>query len=159
MEDGSNLKTLKEEILEKWQTKIDGREYPFRTSKEEQSEMEADGVVVVYWDSDDRLEFEGALYEEFDAWEGVTVYFSEDGFFLNDCEQGEDCPNFTSPDKETTSNVEAVWSDTGEPAAWTLKVTGRDYLKFRIMKDDKPQSIGAIFLLEKEKEELRCKTV
>ena len=60
---------------EEWAKFLDGREYGNDFTSKEQSDMMADGIIVLCGDSDDRLELYGAVREEFGAWSGTTLYF------------------------------------------------------------------------------------
>jgi hypothetical protein len=50
--------------------------------------------VIVTGVSDDLIEFEGAIRDEENCYDGETVWFSSSGFFRNECEEGDGCPYF-----------------------------------------------------------------
>ena len=50
---------------------IDGSEYPFTLWPEHEAAKH--GLIVVYGASDDLMEFEGAIRDEFDCFEGGTA--------------------------------------------------------------------------------------
>jgi hypothetical protein len=62
----------------------------------------ANGLVVVYGASDDLMEFDGALYEEFSG----IAYLTADGFLDSPCEC--DCKWFRAA-KEKSVTVKAIW--------------------------------------------------
>jgi hypothetical protein len=50
-------------------------------------------LVIIYGYSDDLLELEGAIRDEVDAWQGVTVQLSKKGLSMPTCKDPECCCN------------------------------------------------------------------
>ena len=73
--------------------KIDGLEYPFKLADIFQSEAIDNDLVVVYGASDDLMEFDGAIYDEIGACDGVIAHLTKNGIVKNICESDE-CPHF-----------------------------------------------------------------
>lgn len=127
---------------------ITGRKYPFEMTDDEKREARKSGLVVAYGDSDDRLEFEGAISHEFSAWRGTTVYLNDECLIVNSCCE-EDCPYYEE-EKRGAVELTAVWNNgyersnnRGEPS-WTIK-TDIPHATFDIMEDSECQSRGIVF--------------
>ena len=66
------------------------------------------GIVIVYGASDDLMELDGAIYDEFGCYEGGVCCLDSEGNIL----------------EEMTNNcrtIEAVWCGEGEKFTWTYK--------------------------------------
>lgn len=77
--------------LKWWQGKLDCCDYQPALNESELQDLRDEGLTIFYGQSDDLLEAEGAFFEEFGAWEGVTVKF-EKGFVKAEWTGGE--PNW-----------------------------------------------------------------
>lgn len=97
-------------------------EYPVRVPVSLSRLAKAAGIVIVFGASDDLMEFEGAIYDEFGCNDGGTAMVSENGLM----------PDFDSIDKDDKDAlrsyfasegkgkaIEAVWAE-GE-YSWTYK--------------------------------------
>lgn len=125
---------------------LDRREYPRSglLSTQEQAAAEAAGLVVAYGMSDDLLEFEGAMRDEFGAYDGTTVRFSRAGFVHNECDQDDDCPNFKALRNAQPAVITAKWAN--DCPTWTID-TNFPVERFSIVENGDPFSVGVVFRL------------
>lgn len=130
------------EKLQKFADELNGREwrYPF-LSTEEKEYAEENGIVIVFGESDDLMEFEGAICDEGDCYDGGNVYFTRNGVaYIND-----------DPCIEKYSKIEAKYckdkNENGEIIAWTYE-TDIPHVSFMIMDGDMPDCRGVIFRIE-----------
>lgn len=70
--------------IKEWAEKLNNIEYPADEIWDMRKELENDGVVVVYGASDDLIEIEGAIIDEYPAYVEETYYWSGNGFISND---------------------------------------------------------------------------
>jgi len=122
--------------------KINGREYRNETTAAEKQEAKANGLVIVFGASDDLMEFRGAVNDEYGAYEGETVYFTNGGLLVNDCDN-EDCPHFARL-KEAAEPIEAKWDSDGY--AWVYE-TAIPHATFEILEDGDKYCRGIVFAL------------
>lgn len=101
------------------------------------------GLVIVYGESDDLMEFAGAISEELGAYDGTTAYLDSNGLLKNDCENRE-CPHFERA-KAGAATIEALWC-AEEGYSWTFK-TDIPHATFDIMEDGEKFCRGIVFLL------------
>ena len=128
----------KEELAER----LDGREYPFRLTKEERQKAEEYGLVVVYGASDDFIEFEGAINDEL-CFSGGWVYIYPRELlphpkFKHTCLE---CKHF----RKATSNakgIKASWDKEGY--SWIYE-TDIPHVTFDVMEDGSKYCRGIIF--------------
>lgn len=64
--------------VKEWAERLDGSEYPAYTTKDEKSQADMDGIVIVLGYSDDLIEFDGAISEELGVGDGDTVFVDGD---------------------------------------------------------------------------------
>lgn len=87
------------------------------------------GIVIVYGASDDLMEFRGALYDEFDCYEGKTFHFDREGQVA---------------EKETQNKIEAVWCGKDSDWTWSYK-TNLPHETFEIWDDEEKFCLGIVF--------------
>lgn len=122
---------------------IDGSEYPFTLWPEHEAAKH--GLVVVYGASDDLMEFEGAIRDEFDCFEGGTALVDAEGVlppWENVQEEGEEQARDYFRRKPTCRQIEAVWGK--EDYSWTYK-TDIPHVTFDIMEDGEKYCRGIVF--------------
>lgn len=130
---------------------LDGREYRSEMTKAEQSNAQADGLVVVFGASDDLMEFRGAIDEELSAYNGTTAYLTSEGLLQNECEN-ESCP-YCKREAAKAVTIKALWCDetpnheSGLSPAWTFK-TDIPHEAFEIVEDGEPYCRGIVFALK-----------
>lgn len=104
--------------------KITGREYPFEITREEKAAARAVGLVVIHGDSDDLLEFRGALEEELGAWNGTSVTVTMGGKIVEHCEHDGECPYFKFwLEHQQTFTVKAKWCPKEPKCSWLITAT------------------------------------
>lgn len=115
--------------------KLNGREYRSEITKEESKEAMERGLVVVFGASDDLMEFEGAIYEEVDCYDGGSAY-------VNDLGQ------LVSP--ERGHEIKAVWcprdGEGNTYASWLMK-TDIPHHSFDVMEGGELYCRGLVFSL------------
>ena len=119
---------------------INGKEYGYpEFTEEELAIAKNNGLVIVHGASDDLIEFEGAITDEGDCFEGGRIYFNKKGVIRNK-------DNVKSSDKV----IEALWNDKNaldenmEIIPWTYK-TDIPHETFMIMENGKPYCRGIVF--------------
>lgn len=75
-------------------------------------------LVILYGYSDDLLELEGAIHDEVDAWNGVTIHLSKKGLSFPSCDDEDCCCNLQS-DPEGKP-VSAYTQKVGEEYYWMI---------------------------------------
>jgi len=135
--------------IKEWAKKLDGREYSSEVSKDENRQMAGDGVIAAFGASDDLLEFRGAYYEEFEAWEGTAIklWKNREGKIsavskrqmdaLDEAGDMESIKELISPIIARMLAIEAVWCP-DDKLAWLIK-TGIPHETFDTMVE------GALF--------------
>lgn len=116
--------------------KLDGRDYMGMDllTSENQAEAEKFGLVIAYGCSDDLLEFEGAIWDDFGAYEGRT-FLIENG---RPMPVDENCDNM-----KKATEITAVWHDEGFPC-WTIE-TVIPHETFNLYEEGKLFSVGIVF--------------
>ena len=110
--------------------RIDGRMIGNETTKDDERDAEAAGLVIVFGASDDTIEFFGALDDELGAPGEIPITTA--GLLLNRCDD-EDCPYFTAL-ANAAPKIEALWGEPDQPT-WTYRVPF-PHATFDIMDDD-----------------------
>lgn len=106
---------------EKIAAMLDGRQYGEITDAETALAKEND-LVVIFGASDDLCEFRGAIYDEFDCYDGGVIY----------CDQ-------------LPESIETVWGK--NDISWTYETT-MPHASFRIYDDDELYCIGIVIDLK-----------
>jgi hypothetical protein len=125
---------------------LDGCQYGKEGSKELFAKMKAAGLVAVFGGSDDLAELRGAIYDEVGAYNGTTFYVDQRGIVKNECDAGDECPNW----RPRGVAIEALWAPEGEGAggpSWAYK-TEIPHATFKVMEDDDVYCIGIVFRLD-----------
>jgi hypothetical protein len=106
------------------------------------------GLVVAYGFSDDLLEFDGALYDEFGCYDGGTALIDADGLLpeFESASEDEDACRRYFERKPKARAIEAIWDGNADGYAWTLK-TDIPHEVFAIMEDGAAFSRGIVFAL------------
>lgn len=105
------------------------------------------GLVIVYGQSDDLMEFDGAIYDEAGAYNGTVVMVDPKGL-LPDRESIEDDDVLQDyfERKPKAATIEALWSSDGD-YSWTFR-TRIPHATFEITEDGEPYCRGIVFALE-----------
>jgi len=126
---------------------INGTEYRNPWPKEILELAKDRKMVIVHAASDDLVEFDGAIYDEFS--EGQKIYLTADGISVNECEAGDECPNFEQHAKYW---IRGEFGKAGAAATWTFDSNIPNKVFFVIQEDGEPFIQGFVFCLE----DLRC---
>ena len=132
---------------------ITGREYPFRPTAQEKQTAKENGLVVIWGQSDDLLELDGAVYDEGGAWNGTKARFDAKGI-LPIYESGElqsdepttiqECIELADRWKRSFS-VQAEWCPKGTSLSWRISVDEKlSSAMFVVMEDDEPMCEGIV---------------
>ena len=130
---------------------LDGREYLEEITPEERAQAKESGLVVVFGQSDDLMEFRGAIEDELGAWDGTTAYLTNSGLLTNKCDCG--CCPYAKAERLNAATIEAIWHDNGSPDGytWTFE-TDIHHETFTIMEDGEFYCRGIVFALADVKE-------
>ena len=124
---------------------LDGREYPLRFGADELKAAKDNRLVIVTGASDDLVEFEGFVSDEFGA---PGEYFFNSAGILPEHDD-DDCDCRFCGYKEAVKGarkVELVWDAPDEPA-WTIK-TDIPHANFIVNEDGEPFCRGIVFSMD-----------
>lgn len=128
---------------------LNGREIGEEITPDEVKLAKENNIVVVYGASDDLMEFEGAIYDELDAWEGTIARVSKEGILKPPCEDNPECCKFKCVYfKKSWSNaktIKAVWGENN--ISWTYE-TEIPHETFDIMEDGEVYCRGIVFSMD-----------
>lgn len=128
--------------LKEFAKSISGKEYGFpQFTKEEIKTAKENGFVIVYGESDDLMEFEGAIRDEGGCFDGGKVFFSRSEV-CRDSEEEKNYPNW----------INAVWcggkkDKDGKEITWTYE-TDIPHENFMIYENGEPFCRGIVFRIE-----------
>ena len=106
----------KEELAEM----LNNRVYLHETTPEIERLAKDNNLLIVFGGSDDLCEFRGAIFEEFDCYEGGTITH-----------------------KELSKPIEALWCCSGRDCSWSYE-TELPHAEFNIYDDDELFCIGMV---------------
>lgn len=123
---------------------IDGREYPFDLTKEEEKQAKENGLIVVFGSSDDLVEFRGVFSDEAGACNGTEVLMMSDGILEEpDCGY-EYAQKYIREKEEHATELKAVWCPNGtEGPVWIYEID-IPHETFRITEDGWVYCIGIV---------------
>lgn len=121
--------------LKEFAEKLNGRQYLNELTKELETYAKENGIVVVFGQSDDLMEFEGAMREEFGCYDGRQFAIDDFGNVY-----GEE--NGIIPAHRHYLN--AIWCPKGTDYSWAYE-TNIPHETFDIMEDDEPYCKGIVF--------------
>ncbi|MFN7782251.1 MAG: hypothetical protein ACK5PG_05915 [Lysobacterales bacterium] len=123
---------------------LDGREYPMRTTTQEEADAKAAGLVVVFGASDDLIEFRGAIFDEGGCYNGGDFQIDAKGLLpdFEDCEDEESAADYFAR-KPKARNIKAIW-DRGDGVSWSYE-TNIPHATFRVMEDGDVYCVGIVF--------------
>lgn len=136
--------SLRDEIA----ANLNGIEYPRNMilPQDIAAHAKRSGVVVVYGASDDLMEFEGAIRDEFGCYEGGTVRLHAGGILSKediDLEDDDDTELLKYAERKAASRtIEAKWDNEGY--SWTYK-TDIPHVTFDIMEGGEKYCRGIVF--------------
>ena len=103
-------------------------------------EAKEKGIVIVYGASDDLMEFDGAIYDEIEVYEGGIAYLTKDGLFENKCGDAY-CP-YAEKEQEKCKTITAIW-DNGE-WDWSYQ-TYIPHETFEMYDNEEKYCLGIVF--------------
>jgi hypothetical protein len=127
---------------------IDKTEYPVHLDKAVIAEAKRSGLVIVYGASDDLMEFDGAIYDDFPCYNGGTAKVDQLGFlptWEDVCADREAARHYFLREPRMKT-IEALWcKESGY--AWTYK-TDIPHETFEVMEGDDHYCRGIVFELK-----------
>lgn len=133
-------------VLKKWATVLNNREYREELTGEEQIKMREEGVVCIFGASDDLCELRGAFSDEIDCYGGGKFcYVSEADRFVENTYYERNPDELIQVDLDNRFYLE-ISSDKGY---WTYGLPDEvEFEEFRVMEDEKLYAIGKLILVE-----------
>lgn len=126
---------------------FNGLKYPAREIGRNNNALKDAGLVAVYGQSDDLMEFAGAINDEVGAWDGAIAYVDSEGLFPSwhdICDDEESAAYFRR--KPNTRAIKAIWSPDEIAASWLIK-TDIPHVTFDIMEDGELYCRGLVFAM------------
>jgi len=108
---------------------LDGKEYGNEATNQVSEIAKANNLVIVFGASDDLIEFQGAIYDEIDCYNGGTAYVNQQGL----CTEGK------------CEKIEALWCKE-DTYSFTYK-TDIPHATFDIVEDGDKYCRGIVFSL------------
>lgn len=131
-------KLTKEQMADR----LNSREYGSEIDSDEQRIAKESGLVVIYGASDDLCEFDGAISNEGDCYNGGTFYLSRAGLLEPHDEKECECDHCGYKSKKAQcAKVEAVWGEDGY--SWTYR-TDIPHATFDIGEDGEKYCRGIV---------------
>jgi hypothetical protein len=138
-----------EEMTTKELAKIlNNSQYRMYVSPEIKQEAENSGLVIVYGQSDDLMEFRGAIDEELGAYGGTTELIDKEGLLIEyeyDKFEDDELLRYLTR-KKTAQTIEALWCKE-DKLSWTFK-TEIPHETFMILDEGEPYCRGIVFALD-----------
>lgn len=131
---------------------LNGLQYPAykNITPEQKAAAKAAGLVIVFGASDDLMEFEGAIYDEFGCYDGGTVLVDAKGMLdrsqIDDDDDDDDeaIADYVTR-KAGAKQIEAVWHQAGD-ISWTYE-TAIPHATFEVHEGDEVYCRGIVFSL------------
>lgn len=101
----------------------------------------AAGLLIVYGQSDDLLEFRGIWEDEYGAYGGCDCHIDQNGILLNECDC--DCPYFKRINHDNFTAINAAWNDEDEELAWVVS-SDAPHSSFTYHCDGEPFGVGIV---------------
>jgi hypothetical protein len=112
--------------------KLDGREYGSEITREEHKEAHENGLVVVYGASDDLIEFNGCIDDEFSCWRGADFGIKRKDMSVKEEYQG------------NKNRIKAIWNNKELGTSWNYE-TNIPHATFKIVEEEDLYCIGIVF--------------
>lgn len=115
---------------------LNGKKYREDISEEILKQAKVAGLVIVYGQSDDLMELEGALNDEGGCYEGEEFLIDKEGLLpsRDDIEDDDELEKYFSR-KKKAKKLHALWFDGESNIAWTYKTT-IPHATFDVMEED-----------------------
>lgn len=123
-----------------------GATYRNVITKEQAELAKQHGLVVVYGQSDDLIEFRGAIHDEAGAYDGATAYVDGKGLLREraDIEDDDELKDYFARQPHAKP-IEALWCDE-DGYSWTYG-TDIPHATFEVTEDGEPYCRGIVFAL------------
>lgn len=128
---------------------LHGKEYRNEVLGHLYEDAKASGLVVVYGASDDLMEFEGVIDDEFGCYEGGECWIDSEGVLPDrdeaedDADGDEDRMDDWHQRRKSAKKIKAIFCAEGEPP-WTYQ-TKIPHATFNLMEDGEVQCRGIVF--------------
>jgi hypothetical protein len=133
---------------------LNGIQYPAHRSitKEQIAWAKVAGLVILFGASDDLMEFEGAIRDEFGCYGGGTAWLDSEGLLDRDQIDGDDeaIADFVER-RKTASSIEAIWDRDG--FSWIYE-TDIPHSTFDVWEGEDGYCRGIVFALADLKSEV-----
>jgi hypothetical protein len=129
--------------------KLNGIEYRIQFDQALIDAAQANGIVIVYGQSDDLMEFRGAINDEIGAYEGTTAWVTREGLaisFEQALNDGKDALREYFKKEDCCTGIRALWAEE-DGISWTFK-TEIPHETFMIVEDGEPYCRGIVFALK-----------
>lgn len=100
------------------------------------------GIVIVSGESDDLMEFDGAIFDEVGCYEGGTVLLTQDGIIEEDCMSHCKTCKWRQRAIENCKSITALWCKS--EWTWSYK-TDIPHEKFYILDEEEKYCEGLVF--------------
>lgn len=127
--------------------RLEGRQYTSEITEEEEILAKQNNLVVVFGASDDLMELRGSIDDEFDCYNGGSVFIDSDGTIIpqEECENCSSCKWHIAA-KSKAHKLSAHWCE-GDVASWEYDIDV-PFEPFSIMEDEEVYCIGIVFSLD-----------
>lgn len=125
---------------------LNGREYGSEITKAEEEAAQKSGLVVVFGQSDDLMEFRGAIDGEVDCYDGGTAYIDGNGLFNEGsiCEECTEC-KILEERKESCCTISARWCKGDFPWSYHTEIP---HETFEIFEGSERYCQGIVFSVD-----------
>lgn len=127
---------------------LNGAQYPLRIPKDVKAAARAAGILIIYGQSDDLMEFDGAFCDEIGAYDGVTAYLDADGVLDRGAIDDDD--DLAIADHviraRKAAKIEALW-EPGDGYSWKFE-TDIPHETFEIEDDGEPYCRGIVLSIK-----------
>lgn len=125
---------------------LNNTQYPVRIDDELRKQAKENGLVIVYGTSDDLMEFEGAIQDEFGCYDGGTALVDSKGLLpeREDIDDDDALEEYFSR-KKNVRHIEAMWCKEDE-YSWTYK-TDIPHETFEVLDEAEEYCRGIVFSL------------
>lgn len=123
---------------------LNGMEYGTKIAPTDLEAAKAEGLVIVTGYSDDNVEFEGAIYDEISAFDGVVIMFDKDGM-ITGCDEPCDHCSAIQRGVDAKLKIDAQWSQKGY--SWYMETNIPNAAYFDVLEDGEKFCRGVVFAL------------
>jgi hypothetical protein len=127
---------------------LNNREYPFNLTEEEKIIAQREGIVIVYGASDDLIEFDGAISDEGDCYDGGRFLVDDEGLLPNwdnlDHDDEEIVLGYQKRKSEAKHSITALWDVGGYSWQYLTEIS---HETFEIVEDKEKYCKGMVFYI------------